>query len=268
MLLLIFAYRVLSVYEFRSGECQTGPQPPTVAQTYPRRLLVMTYNIQGHASLIRSDHIAEIAAAINQVRPDIVGINEAHRRTWQSRFRDHVEELRTRTRMNAVFGESYEQLGGQFGNLILTRGRIVSHDLYKLPGVGEPRTLLQATIDIDGGQVDVYVTHLAAWEKLNRAARTDQLKCLAGHVRTSKHPFILTGDINAPPDGPEVAAFLQDNLLQICGANIEPTHRVINLRIDYIFADRGWRVRDARTLDIGPSDHRPVIAELIHDTPH
>jgi endonuclease/exonuclease/phosphatase family metal-dependent hydrolase len=263
---LVFAYRVLSVYEFRSGECLAGPAPAAVAQTYPRRLMVMTYNIQGHAALVKPDHIAKIADTINQVRPDIVAINEAHRRTWQSRFRDHVDELRLRTGMNAVFGESYEQLGGQFGNAILTRGNIATHDVYKLPGVGEPRTLLEATIEIDGSKVEFYVTHLAAWERLNRTIRTEQLECLARHVRASRYPFILAGDINAPPDSPEVTSFRRDDRVQMCGGNT-PTHKVLNLTIDYIFADRGWQVRDARTLDIGPSDHRPVIAELVHGTP-
>ncbi len=41
----IAAYRVLGVYEFR----------------YPKRLTVMTFNIEGHASLLKSHHIEEIA---------------------------------------------------------------------------------------------------------------------------------------------------------------------------------------------------------------
>ena len=34
-------------------------------------------------------------------------------------------------------------------------------------------------------------------------------------------------------------------------------------RIDYIWADYGWRVEGARALQIGPSDHYPVIAQLL-----
>ncbi len=265
VLILILAYRVLSVYQFRPGFCEATAAAPAIAATYPRRLLVMTYNIEGHAELIRGDHIARVADVINEIQPDVVGLNEVHRRTWQSRFSDTVDELRRRTRMNAVFGESYQQLGGQFGNAILTRGRIVSHDVYKLPGIGEPRSLLEATIDIGGGQIEFYVTHLAAWEQLNRGIRGDQLECLAHHVRASAHPFVLTGDINAPPESPEVASFLKKPFLQICGKDIEPTQKIMKSRIDYIFADRGWRILQARTLDTGPSDHRPVIAELVHD---
>ena len=264
ILCIVMFYRVFSVYEFRSGECIAEPPPRVLAQTYPKHLRVMTYNIQGHASLVRGDHIEKIAAAIREVKPDLVGINEAHRNTWQSRFKDHVEQIRLATGMNAVFGESYEQLGGQFGNMILTRGRIMRHDLFKLPGAGEPRTLLKSVVEIDGGTVEFYVTHLAAWEKINRAARGNQLDCLSRHVRSSDHPYILVGDLNAPPESPEIHKFRQDVAVQIAGPT-EATHRVMNLSIDYIFADRGWKVVSARTLDIGPSDHRPVVAELVHE---
>ena len=262
VVLIVFLYRVLSVYEFRKGECAATIQPAIIAKTYPRRLLIMTYNVQGHAALLRGDHIEKIAAAINEVKPDVVAINEAHIRTWQARFRDHVEELGRLTGMNVAFGQSYDQLGGRFGNLVLTRGRIVQNRVHRLPGAGEPRTLLETTIDIDGGRVQFYTTHLTAWEKLNRATRIIQLECLAAHMRASTHPFILAGDLNAPPDAPEIVEFLRNETIQMCGNGAGATHRVMNLWIDYIFADRGWNVVYGRPVDIGPSDHRPLVAEL------
>jgi endonuclease/exonuclease/phosphatase family metal-dependent hydrolase len=263
ILAIVFGYRVLSIYEFRSGECLASPTPVTASPTYPKRLVVMSFNIQGHAALLRDDHIQEIAETINKFKPDIVGVNEAHRRTWQSRFRDHVDQLRRATNMNAAFGESYEQLGGQFGNAVLTRGRILASDVYRLPGTGEPRTLLETRIAINGGTVEFYVTHLAAWEKFNRPARTRQLECLARHLGTSPYPYVLTGDLNAPPESPEITAFRRSESMQMAGP-VAPTHRVMELGIDYVFADRGWRVQSSRTLDDGPSDHRPVLVELVH----
>ncbi|HEX7150127.1 MAG TPA: endonuclease/exonuclease/phosphatase family protein [Thermoanaerobaculia bacterium] len=259
---VVFGYRFFAVYEFRAGECKAA-QPRVFASTYPKRLVVMSWNIQGHASLLRGEHIAKVAETIAQIKPDIVGINEAHRGTWQSRFDDHVEELRRRTGLNAAFGESYDLLGGEFGNAVLTRGRIVKADVHRLPGTGEPRTVMETIIDIDGGRVEFFVTHLTAWEKLNRATRRVQLACLANHVRASAHPFILTGDLNAPPDAPELVEFRGDTVLQM-PAGLTPTHRVMNLQLDYVFADRGWTVASARVLDIGPSDHRPVVVELVH----
>lgn len=257
------AYRVLGVYEFRSGEC-TALRPRKFASTYLKRLVVMTYNIEGHASLLRADHIEEVAKTIRRYNPDVVAINEAHRRTWQARFGDHVEELSRRTGMNAVFGRSYTFLGGEFGNAVLTRGTIVKADVHKLPGTGEPRSLLETVVRINGGIVEMYVTHTTAWASVNRATRDRQLQCVNAHLRASGFPFVVAGDLNAPPESEEIARFLNRNVLQFVGDAKTPTHRLMEQRLDYILADPGWTVRSARVLDDGPSDHRPVLAELIH----
>ena len=260
---LAFAYRVLGVYEFRSGEC-SARDPIRFANTYPKQVTVMTFNIEGHASLLRTDHIEEIAKVILRYQPDVVAINEAHRGTWQARFGDHMNELTRLTRMNGVFGRSYTFLGGHFGNAILTRGRIVRSEVHELPGTGEPRSLLEAVVNVNGGLVEVYVTHTSAWASLGRAAREDQLECINAHVQAAAHPFIVAGDLNAPPDAPEMVEFLGGNTLKIVGDPLTPTHRVMEQRLDYILTDPGWKVRAARVLDDGPSDHRPVYAELVH----
>ena len=263
IVLIAVGYRVIGVYEFRSGEC-TAAQPRRFASTYPKRLVVMSFNIQGHSSLLREEHIHDVAKTILKYRPDIVGINEAHRRTWQARFGDHIAQLERLTGMRAAFGRSYNFLGGDFGNAVLTRGQIVNADVKALPGTGEPRTLFETIIRVNGGTVQFYVTHTTAWASINQATRDRQLKCINAHLRASGYPFILTGDLNAPPDSAELRRFLDRNVLQLAGDPQAPTHRVMEQRLDYILADPGWTVRSARVLDDGPSDHRPVLAELTH----
>jgi endonuclease/exonuclease/phosphatase family metal-dependent hydrolase len=263
LFVLAFAYRVLGVYEFRAGEC-SARDPIRFANTYPKRLVVMTFNIEGHASLVRGNHIEEIAKVIRKYQPDVVGINEAHRGTWQVRFGDHMNDLTRLTGMNAVFGRSYTFLGGHFGNAVLTRGRILKSEVHDLPGTGEPRSLLEAIVNVNGGTIEFYVTHTAAWASLGREARDSQLKCINAHVQAAAHPFIVVGDLNAPPEAPEMAKFLALNTLKFAGDPAAPTHRVMEQRLDYILIDPGWQVRAARVLDDGPSDHRPVLAELVH----
>lgn len=279
--LLFFFYRVFAVYTVRSGECQAKPVDPnlrvmtrTVAGapvTYPTRdglpaqtrpLLVMTYNIEGHNELIDGAHIQKIAAAIKRIHPDIVGLQEVHRKTWQSRFRDQLGELEAATGMHGFFGTSYAQWGGAFGNAILTRGTIVSATVHPLPSIGEPRTLIESVIDIDGARLNFYVTHLTTWGSLNAKSRGEQLDCVARHVRTSRYPYILTGDFNNGQNAPEVQKFIRSNAAQICGLNIGITHPRLHKRIDYIFTDWGWIYRAPRAVPIGPSDHWPVTTEL------
>jgi endonuclease/exonuclease/phosphatase family metal-dependent hydrolase len=263
ILVLGTAYRVIGVYRLRTGDC--SPRPPrTFALTYPKHLVVMTYNIEGHASLLKPHHIEEIAATIRKQHPDIVGLNEVHRGTWQARFADHTAQLARLTGMRVVFGRSYSFLGGAFGNAVLTRGQILSSEVHELPGIGEPRTLLETIVRINGGTIEFYVGHTAAWASLNAGVRGLQLQCMNDHVNASAYPFILVGDLNAPPDSDEIAKFLRVNTLQFVGDAKVPSHKLMEERLDYILADPGWQVRSSRVLDEGPSDHRPVVAELVH----
>ena len=165
--------------------------------------------------------------------------------------------------MHGYFGVSYAQWGGGFGNAILTRGDIIAAETHPLPSIGEPRTVIESVIRIDQTTISFYVTHLTTWGKLNAKNRAEQLVCLARHVRTSRYPYILAGDLNAGPDADEIKAFMKLNAAQLCGKEIGPTHPRMNRRIDYIFADYGWEVRSARAIATGPSDHWPAIAELM-----
>jgi endonuclease/exonuclease/phosphatase family metal-dependent hydrolase len=227
-----------------------------------RPLVVMTYNIAGHDERFRSTHIAQIVAAINEVKPDIVGLEEVHRHTWQSRYRDQLEELEVGTGMHGFFGASFQHGNGQFGNAILTRGDIISAVVHPLPGRGEPRTLIESVLRIDGAIINFYVTHLTAWDRMNASVRGRQLDCVAKYIRTSTYPFLLAGDFNAAPGAPEVIAFDRENLAQLCGRTLPVTNPLLHKRIDYIWADYGWEVNRTWIPYIGPSDHWPVVAEL------
>ena len=281
ILLLFIAYRVFAVYTVRTGECKPKPVDPNLrlltrdeqgqlvsfperigypAQTRP--LIVMTYNIAGHDELIDGKHIEKIAEVIRQVHPDIVGLQEVHRRTWQSRFHDQALELQKLTAMNLYFGASYGEVGGGFGNALLTRGDIISATVHPLPAVGEPRSVIESVVKIDGAILNVYVTHLTAWGKLKASSRDEELQCLAKHVRTSRYPYLLLGDFNAPPERMEIQKFRKINAAQVCGEDIGITIPSLRERIDYVWADYGWLVKATDVIKAGPSDHYPVVTQL------
>lgn len=267
VLLLIFTYRVFAVYTVRSGECSPRPADASLKRAgFPplrRPLVVMTYNIAGHDQLIDGDHVRRIAEVIQRIHPDIVALQEVHRKTWQARFHDQLAELEAHTGLHGYFAPSYEQWGGGYGNAILTRGQIVRAEAHSLPCVGEPRTLLEATIRIDQATVSFYATHLTTWGRLNSKVRAEQLQCLARQVRTSRHPYILAGDFNTHPQAPEMETFRRENVAQLASKEIGPTFPLWKEQIDYIFADPGWKVRASRAWPIEVSDHLPVTAELV-----
>lgn len=265
--LIVIAYRLAVVYTIRSVVCdvsQSAAPPPIPPRTNPAapNLTVMSMNIQGHASLIRSDHIQQIAQAIVESKADIVGLQEIHRGTWQSRFKDHAQELARLTGMNIYFSRSASFLGGQYGNGVLTKGKIISGRRFDLTSVGEPRALVQATVELRGQKLNVFVSHLATWGTVNKKSRKAQLDCIAAHIRASKLPWVLMGDFNATPEAEEIQDFLQKSGAQFCSRDVGPTHRITRQQIDYVLADPGFDVVAARVLDLGPSDHSPVFVEL------
>jgi endonuclease/exonuclease/phosphatase family metal-dependent hydrolase len=282
ILLPVFLYRVFAVYTVRSGECRPQPVESSLRLlahdehgtlvSFPERigfppqrrpLVVMTYNIAGHDELFDGDHVRHIAETIQRLHPDIVALQEVHRKTWQSRFRDQLAELESRTGLHGYFAPSYVRWGGEYGNAILTRGQIVEVQVHPLPCLGEPRALLEGTVRIDGATISFYATHLTTWGRLNSKIRAEQLHCLAREVGASRHPYILAGDLNTGPHSPEMEAFRRENVAQLASRAIGPTFPLWNEQIDYIFADHGWQVRASQAWPIEISDHLPVTAELM-----
>jgi endonuclease/exonuclease/phosphatase family metal-dependent hydrolase len=270
LLVAFLLYRTLFVYTVSLGACPpapawTGMNGSSVAAAAPRtpvELKVLSYNIGGHTALVRGRHVSAVARLIAQERPDVVGLQEVHRRTWQARFRDQAAELAHATGMAVEYGPSFRALGGEFGNAVLVRGRVVAGEVLALPSFGEPRSLLRATVEVDGFELDVFVTHLTAWGGLNRRARTEQARCLAEQVSGGSRPFVLLGDLNAEPAAAELAALVGSPRLRFCGSPADATHALLGRRLDYVFGDPRFELLEASVLRTGPSDHWPVIATL------
>lgn len=225
-------------------------------------LSVMSYNVQGHAARRRESHLDEIAAAIREARPDVVGLQEIHCRTFKSRWLDQAAELARLTGLNVYFGKSCSIWGGHYGNALLTRGEIVEATEHELPGSGEPRTVLQSRLRIDGVDVGFFVTHLSLAKDRRRRPRGEQVALVRQIVEQSEAPPILVGDFNVTPRSPELGMLLESSLLRMSGEAKEVTHRLARRRIDYIVTGRQWHTRRAGVLRVGPSDHWPLFAEL------
>src|SRR5436189_3946811 len=112
-------------------------------------LKLMTYNIKGQAAARRPDHIAKIAEVIISLAPDIVGLQEVHCRTRAAGI-DQGEQLAHLAGLNSSFGRSCSLDGGDYGNLVLTRGEILQTEVFPLLGAGEPRSVMQTDVNLDG----------------------------------------------------------------------------------------------------------------------
>ncbi|MGA8807348.1 MAG: endonuclease/exonuclease/phosphatase family protein [Thermoanaerobaculia bacterium] len=225
-------------------------------------LHVMTYNIKGHGALLRPRHLERIAEVIRETKPDIVGVQEMHRGTWKARFRDQAAELERLTGMQLFFGRAMGNGSSEYGNAVLTRGTIVDTRIDPLPGKGEPRSMLGATIDVGGVRLVAYVTHLAAWARFGSRTRLLQTEEVARLVAKSELPFVLMGDFNTNPSSKELRVFHDGTIVTSCFAGKIVTHRATKQCLDYIFTDPSWTIRDARVIARGPSDHWPLLAAI------
>jgi endonuclease/exonuclease/phosphatase family metal-dependent hydrolase len=227
-----------------------------------RRLKVMSYNVGGHGARWRRTYLERVAQAIREAEPDVVGLQEVHRGTRHSRLEDQAEALARLTGMTAQFGKSFDLGGGEYGNALLTRGEVRDARVHPLPGTGEPRTLLHSRLAVSGEEIDFFVTHLAAWGRWSRSARSVQIQGLVERLRECSGPFVLVGDLNAPPGAPEIGTLMAAELFRMCGEDVSCTHRFMRQRIDYVFADPGWTTAAYQVIRTGPSDHWPVLVEL------
>ena len=268
VLLLFISYRIFAVYTIRDA-CAPPRAVRVVAAKLPPKprppgahLTILTYNIEGHAALIRSDHLEQIAKVIRDSKADIVGLEEVHRGTWQSRFRDQALTLAQLTGMSVAFAPSFTVFGGGFGNAILTRGTLRDAYVVDLPSFGEPRAMLIGHIDIDGKSLLFNVAHLAAWGGLNTRIRTTEVDCVVSRMVGERGNFILVGDFNSDPSTPEIMHARATPQLQFVNPLDAPTHRLMNKTIDYIIASPSITKVSSRVLQSGPSDHWPVVAEV------
>ena len=122
---------------------------------------------------------------------------------------------------------------------------------------------LEATVDVRGHAVRVFDTHLDyRSDPKVRAQQTSDMLAFIGDVST---PTLLFGDLNAPPDAPEIQPLLQrlrDAWPPSAGPGLTDPADVPRKRIDYVLVSRHFRVRDAVVPVTLASDHRPVVVNL------
>ncbi len=221
----------------------------------------MSYNIQGHAAARREDHLPKLAEVIAAVDPDVVGLQEVHCRTRAGPVHQG-EALAHLTGLTHWFGRSCAMDGGDYGNAVLTRGTIRNAHVHPLPGSGEPRSMLQTDIAVNGAELSFFVTHLAAWGRLLRVARMTQIAELGDIIARGSLPHVLVGDFNVPPAADEIRTLLSHGHLRICGDSKEATFPMTRQRLDYVFCDPRWEFVDSTVVRRGPSDHWAIVVEL------
>ncbi len=164
--------------------------------------------------------------------------------------------------MQIMDGTLFERGTGRYGNVLLSRYRIVEQRLHDLSFAGrERRGLLDVVLDDDGQRFHIFATHLglARWE------RRWQIDQLCSRLAVRPGPSLLLGDFNAWRGGMELRPITALGFEHLPVRSF-PTWRRPLLTLDHVFSrppavlQRCWR--HDTPLSRVASDHYPIIAEI------
>jgi endonuclease/exonuclease/phosphatase family metal-dependent hydrolase len=206
------------------------------------------------------------ARTIQALRPDVVALQEAGRGWPVNTTMDVAEWLSRRLRMPFVYQPAAD---GQFGNAVLSRLPIVSHDGGFLPfGDGpQQRSYLRVEVDLGGGRtvtvIDVHLQHQEASTATREAQILRLLEVWGGAPRT-----VITGDMNTQPGEANIELFFEAGLLSAqdeAGLGHLPTASqptVRGDRVDWMLVGPDLAFEDVAVPFSAASDHLPIAATI------
>ncbi len=267
---VVFRTSALVLALVTQAACATT-QPASVQQP----LRVMTYNIQ-----YGNEGLDSVIATIRAQNPDIVGLQEVDVHWMErSRFVDQAALLAKGLGMEFRFAHIYRIPNAdaskpprEFGVGVLSKYPIVSftnHEIMRhstqvpnaapspLPG------FLEASIDVKGRRVRVFNVHLDF--RRDPAVRTRQVADMISVMGDMNTPTLVLGDMNAPPNAPEVQPLFQlirDTWQYSQGPGLTGPARNPRGKIDYVLASNHFSVKKTWVPQVYSSDHFPVVADL------
>jgi endonuclease/exonuclease/phosphatase family metal-dependent hydrolase len=162
---------------------------------------IASFNIH-HGTVAKDGPVdpAQLGVVCAGFEADVIALQEVDLGTYRTHRADLASAVADACGMEHVFGPSRRFPGGWYGNALLVRGRIHSWAVERLPRVPswrvwqEPRSAIEATVEVDGVLLSVTATHLA----VPRPVSTIQLGQLLERART-RAPGVILGDLNLRP---------------------------------------------------------------------
>ena len=181
------------------------------------QIKVASYNIRKAVGLDWRRRPARVLGVLNEMRADIVALQEVDRRFGSRISALDPELIAKETDYQAIKFSPRPQSLGYHGNVILARksARIAAARPMALPHL-EPRGAAVADLDLGGPLVRVVGMHLG----LTRKWRQLQTETIVSELRTleANMPTILMGDLNEPDlKSGVLRAFEQRHTIASCG---------------------------------------------------
>ncbi|MCG9893864.1 MAG: endonuclease/exonuclease/phosphatase family protein [Fimbriimonadaceae bacterium] len=250
-------------------------------------LTAATWNVRmdlaDHGDLAWERRRGRILAALAEIRPDVIGLQEP--------FRRQIDDLLAGPMEFGMVGVGREdgRHAGEFSPILFDHARLTCLDAGTFwlsetpeePGSRSwsptfPRICTWADFEpIGGGSgFQIWNTHL---DHESDEAREKGAALIAERVQGATGPAVVMGDLNCRP-GSEPWRILADSGLRPAWQELHPGEpepgtftgydpEAPNHMIDHVFVSAEWRIESAEVLDPRPgggwpSDHRPLVCRL------
>lgn len=231
-------------------------------------LRLMTYNLN-----YANPNFAATLEAIAAAGADIVLLQEVSE-SWRdallerfaSSYPHHVVRIHTR-------------MAG--GLAVLSKLPLVHEELWAPPpGTGAWFPAQRLVVTAPFGALQLLNVHLrpardrGSWIRGYMTTREVRRKEIEAHWRNldPRIPTIVAGDFNEDPSGRAVAFLAQQGLVRVATSGPRTWHYetrarglafdLLKVDIDHVMIDGRLAAGDARVLDAGTSDHRPVVVTI------
>jgi endonuclease/exonuclease/phosphatase family metal-dependent hydrolase len=233
---------------------------------------IVSWNVHAMAGADGRRDPERIARVVEELRPDIAGLQEVGTPDLPAGVEDPAALLGLLTGMRSAFGATmHHRRGFAYGNAVLSRHPIQAIRNYDLSVPRrEPRGCVRADVELGGAVVHFFVAHLGLHWRERRWQAAQLLSADILRDAALAHPLVLVGDFNSLSNRSAVPRWLRRQLVDCAHAarNEAPTFpsRFPLLRLDRCFVDAAFQVVavDVHRSPLArrASDHLPVVVEL------
>ena len=267
-ILIIFSLLLFPSLIYTFVQDQSNTMNPVI----DNEIKVMTYNLHYGIGMDGKFDPKRIADYVASKNIDIVGFEELSHDIILNTGGDFVSLLSLEMKKHGYIYHAYSDIyGAGLFNGIFSKYPIKSYEAYKLsPTVVLLRSVVKATIEVNGQLVDVFVTHLThIYEDKTNPKRVEQVKFILNLIKNSQNKIIFMGDFNSFPDWPEIQAVLNAGLIDSF-ATVNPNNDTAaswpannpELHIDYIFLSSDITPITSTIFKTLISDHLPLATTI------
>jgi len=240
---------------------------PTPVAPVAGSVRVMTYNVHNGFNTRGHLDIEALVQVIEAQRPDIVALQEVPRGRIINGSVDMLGWLSQRLGLPDAYTPTGDSLWGQ---AVLSRYPILLAETYALPPYDLPLKRSFGYFQIDVGQAEplnLINTHYDPRRRdgVIQPAHTEAiLEFVANH---EPGQFIITGDLNAEPDTPQIQSYFEHGFIDvIASAGITPGYTASSerpsVRIDYILISPDLTASNVVIPPSTASDHLSIAATI------